>query len=60
LIEIYHLQVKESAQDIVAILSSRNRHGRLKRITLRIACGARLRRAMRGRDYPARLKAIAL
>jgi hypothetical protein len=37
---------------------SRHRHGRLKPVRLRTILGARLRRALRARDLPARLFAI--
>jgi hypothetical protein len=35
-----------------------HRHGRLQRVNVRNIVGARLRRAMRGKDLPARLAAI--
>jgi hypothetical protein len=37
---------------------SRHRHGRLQRVRVRTILGARLRRAMRGKDAPSRLFAI--
>jgi len=46
------------AAHVPPIAPSRNRHGRLQAVTLRRLCGGRLRRAMRGRDYPSRLMAI--
>jgi len=38
--------------------STRNRHGRLNPARLRALIGARLRRALQGRDWPQRLAAI--
>lgn len=43
---------------VQTFLSTRNRHGRLNPARLRTVIGARLRRALQGRDWPQRLAAI--